>query len=124
MERLTFCGIDCNFCPRYIATKSGSEEKLKSVAGLWFKCGWRDKVVPANEMVCRGCLTMNWCRFGIRECAMERKMENCGKCRDYPCDKIHKAFENIDPYSKKAKKCVQQRNLNKCKMPFFSKKID
>lgn len=122
MIKLAFCGIDCNYCPRYIATKSGKEKELKRVAQLWFKCGWRDKVVPSNEMICRGCRTANWCRYGIRECAMARKVENCGKCQDYPCDKIQKTFDNVEPYSKKCKEICSEGDFKLLAKAFFQKK--
>jgi len=122
MIKLAFCGNDCDFCLRYIATKSGSESELKRVAKLWFNCGWRDKLVPSNEMICRGCSSANWCRYGIRECAIEKKVENCGKYRGYPCDKIQKAFDNIKIYSKKCRIVCSKEDFKLMEKASFHKK--
>lgn len=55
MPNMGVCGDMCDYCPRYIATQSGSVEKLKEVAVLWFKAGARSGVMPAEEMACLGC---------------------------------------------------------------------
>ena len=91
MLKLSYCGDDCNLCPRYIAAQSNSIEKLKEVAALWKKAGWRESIVPPEEMACNGCRTVKWCRYDdIRKCAKEKRIDNCGLCRDYPCKKIEK----------------------------------
>ena len=47
-ERITLCGDNCTKCPRY---KAHSAEELKAVAELWYKIGWRDKIV-SNKEIC------------------------------------------------------------------------
>ncbi len=39
MLNLGLCGDDCNYCPRYLATQSGDEERLKEVAVMWQMIG-------------------------------------------------------------------------------------
>ena len=51
-ERITLCGDNCIECPRYNAH---SEAELKRVAELWYRVGWRDKVVTNEEITCSGC---------------------------------------------------------------------
>lgn len=43
MNRIAFCGNNCDFCPRYIATKNESIEELRRCAEIWYKLGWREK---------------------------------------------------------------------------------
>lgn len=109
MLKLALCGNDCNTCLRYIATQSGDIEQLREVAAIWRRRGWRDHVVPPEEMVCYGCLSANWCRYSIRECALEKSVDNCGTCNDYPCDKVLEMFERAKSYAESMKeKCLKE----------------
>jgi hypothetical protein len=124
MLKLAFCGNDCNCCPRYIATRSNNEERLREVALLWAEIGWRDVVMPSIEMVCYGCNQANWCRYDIRECALKTQVDNCGECRDYPCEKILKVFEQTDIYSKKCEETLSRKDYECLCKAFFSKKAN
>ena len=122
MLQLAFCGDDCNFCPRYIATQSGSEEQLKEVAILWKKAGWQEAIVSPEEMVCYGCSSVSRCVYGIKECALEKDVENCGRCQDYPCEKVIKVFERTEVYARKCQEICSQEEYERLQRAFFSKK--
>ena len=122
MLKLAFCGDDCNFCPRYIATQSGSEERLREAALLWKQAGWRDAISPPAEMVCYGCEQAERCTYNIRECALKRQVNNCGECKDYPCEKVLKAFERTDTYAKKCKEILSPKDYECLQKAFFSKR--
>ena len=93
MDNIGYCGDDCELCPRYIATKSNDVEKLKKAAVLWEKVGLNDKIVTPEQMICNGCASLEHCHYNdIRECAKDKEISNCGKCNDYPCDKINGVF--------------------------------
>jgi hypothetical protein len=87
------CGNDCESCPRYLATQSGDEQSLREVAVLWKSVGWRANVVRAEEIACQGCNSIDWCRYGLRECAREHGVQSCGYCREYPCPKVEEMLE-------------------------------
>jgi len=91
---LAYCGNDCTKCPRYVATQSGDVEQLKDVAALWYRVGYRDRIVSPEEISCEGCGSATWCRWGIKECAEGRGVANCGACDDYPCARVQKAFDS------------------------------
>ena len=123
MLKLAFCGDDCNVCPRYIATQSGKTERLKEVATMWQRAGWRDAIVPHEEMICHGCALVKWCRYDdIRKCARENGIDNCGKCNNYPCKKIQKVFEQSDSYAKACKENCSKEDYECFHKAFFSKK--
>ncbi|MFX1293435.1 MAG: DUF3795 domain-containing protein [Promethearchaeota archaeon] len=121
--KLAYCGDNCNFCLRYTATMSKSSEKLKKVAILWKKIGWRDKIDAPDKLICYGCATFNEsCEFDVRECCIERKIENCGKCNNYPCNKIEKAYEITQNNVEKFRDILSKEEYEIFTKAFFLKK--
>ena len=106
--KLASCGDVCNLCPRYVATLSGNKEELKKVAILLKKVGWRDEIKPPEEMICHGCQDIEQCEYDVKECCMEKKIENCGRCTIYPCSKIENAFEITEVNAEKFKKILSK----------------
>ena len=90
------CGNDCQSCPRYTATQSNEPSRLRDVAVLWKSVGWRAQVVKPEEIACGGCHSVEWCRHGIRECALEHGVKSCGQCRGYPCEKVKEMPERTE----------------------------
>ena len=123
MLKLAFCGDDCNACPRYIATQSGDAERLKEAAAMWKRAGWRDEIVPPEEMVCHGCASVKSCRYDdIRKCAQEKRIDNCGRCNDYPCKQIEKVFQQTESYAKLCKENCSKKDYECFQKAFFSKR--
>lgn len=122
MLEIGCCGDDCNYCPRYLAAESGDEARLREVAAIWQIVGWSDTLETPGKMACHGCATLEECMLGIRHCAIEKGVENCGKCREYPCERMLKIFENIE---KKADFCrgkLSAEDYALFQRAFFSKK--
>lgn len=123
MAYIGYCGDDCEQCPRYIATKSNDVEKLKEAAILWEKVGLNDQVVPPEEMVCNGCASLEHCHYNdIRECISGKNISNCGKCKDYPCDKINEVFNRTSLYARQCKEKCNLKDFQCLNNAFFSKK--
>lgn len=120
-NKIAPCGDDCRACPRYIATMNGDEAKLEEVAILWFELGFRDCIVPAEEIRCEGCNPTVQCRHGINRCAAEKKVDNCGLCDDYPCDLVLKMLEATELYEES---CLEEHAacFPMLKEAFFEKK--
>lgn len=116
---LSFCGDDCDKYPRYIATENNDIEELNKIAELWYRVGWRDSIVPANEMTCVGCLSVKTCNLNIRECAISKQIENCGKCNEYPCTMVLKAFEKTDNYSRVCREKCSKQEFEQLAKAFF-----
>lgn len=120
--KISACGNDCKSCPRYIATQSGDPEELEMVAELWYRCGWREKVVSVKDIVCKGCHKTSTCRYNIIECVAEKKVANCGLCLEYPCDKINQAFETTDKFERTIDEVCTRLEVNNLKKAFFHKR--
>jgi hypothetical protein len=124
MLKIGVCGDNCNVCPRYLATQSGDVEHLKKLQ-LWHKVGYRDKIVPPEEIICHGC-SSTWCDGAylrdLRECISEKGVENCGRCENYPCEKVLKVFEQTESFAKACKEKCSKEEYECLQKAFFSKK--
>lgn len=67
-EKITLCGDNCIACPRYNAH---SKEELEQVAKLWYRVGWRNRIVSADEIACGGCSSHKQCTYGLVACIKE-----------------------------------------------------
>lgn len=79
---LSACGDDCAVCPRYIAR---TEEELRETAELWYRLGWRDRVVANDEISCTGCGCRPGCAFGILPCRRAKGVASCRDCGEPRC---------------------------------------
>lgn len=85
MEKITLCGDDCLQCPRYLAK---TNDELEKVAELWFRIGWRDKIISIDEIKCSGCGSHKQCTYHLVECTKDNHVEKCNQCPQFPCYKI------------------------------------
>ncbi|BBF42063.1 acetyltransferase, GNAT family [Lachnospiraceae bacterium KM106-2] len=88
---ISYCGLNCNKCPVYIATSQKDDSMKEEVAKTF---STEEMPLEAKDIYCLGCHTefaddnkiCGPCK--IRACATGRKVEVCGKCNYYPCNKI------------------------------------
>jgi hypothetical protein len=120
--KIAYCGDCCDHCPRYTATLNGSMDKLKEAAILMKKVGWRHDIGTPEKMICNGCQDIESCEYGVKECCLEKNIENCGVCSDYPCSKIQNAFEITRINAEKFKKILSNKEYETFHKAFFLKK--
>lgn len=95
-EIIAFCGLACHECPAFIATQENDDSKRAEVARYWSELFGSE--IKAGDINCDGCHTTNGRIFGhcqvceIRKCGQENKLENCGQCNDYFCEKLTEVF--------------------------------
>ena len=90
---ISACGDDCAVCPRFLAR---TEAELRETAELWYRFGWRDRVVSNEEIRCEGCGSRSGCSFGILPCRKEQGVADCAGCVEYPCGRIRALTANTD----------------------------
>ena len=100
MEKMiAFCGLDCNECPTFLATRENDDQKRKEVAELWSK--QYKAQFKSEDINCDGCLSGNGRLFShckvceIRACGREKKLVNCAPCGEYPCQKLTAFFQMV-----------------------------
>ena len=81
---IAYCGLDCEKCNAYIATKNDDQALRERTAKAWAKMN-NAPILP-EHINCEGCrangIKMIYCdkMCGIRKCAMEKGMTTCGDC--------------------------------------------
>jgi hypothetical protein len=120
--KISACGNDCSVCPRYLATQSGNPEELEMVAELWFRLGWRDKLVSVKDIACKGCKPTSACKYHIAECVFEKGISNCSLCEKFPCEKINQAIDNSAKFELIVQEFCTISELSNLQKAFFHKK--
>jgi len=101
---VSFCGLLCNECGAFVATKNNDDEKRKEVSQLWSK-QYNTNLKP-EDINCTGCLSDRQPIFGhcnvceIRKCGKAKGIANCAHCDEYACEKLEQFFQ-IVPDAKK-----------------------
>lgn len=94
-ETMAYCGLICEECPAFIATRNEDMEALAKLAVEW---GDEGDAFTAEDMMCDGCTArgriFTWCReCELRNCAPKRGVATCAHCPDYEgCDKLQRLF--------------------------------
>ncbi|HBW33962.1 MAG TPA: hypothetical protein DEF89_00705 [Desulfosporosinus sp.] len=77
------CGLFCPSCTLFIATKE-DPERLKRLAVTLNQ--------TIEETLCEGCRSENrtaYCKkCKMVECTLQKGLEFCGECQEYPCEEI------------------------------------
>jgi len=103
-EMVSVCGLLCNECPAFVATKNNDDAKRAEVAELWRKAYKVD--LKPEDINCSGCLSdaeplFMHCRVcQVRKCGKAKAVENCAHCDRYACEELKKIFQ-MAPETKK-----------------------
>lgn len=95
MSYLSYCGMLCEECPIYIATKNNDMQAKEKLAK---ECSNKEIVFTAEDMTCEGCFwekndSTKMCgNCEIRNCARVKAVDNCGLCISYPCDIVERCI--------------------------------
>ena len=98
-QTVSYCGLTCQTCPIYIATRMENDEEQAHKRGDIAKMcvqyyGKEYKAEDIND--CNGCRSTTLF-FGchecqVRSCAIEKKVETCAHCKEYVCSKLEGFF--------------------------------
>ena len=119
MEKITLCGDNCLECPRYLAK---TNRELEKVAELWFRIGWREKIVSIDEIKCSGCSSHKQCTYHLVECTKKNNVEKCNQCSQFPFNKIDDMLRRSNEYERKCREVCTAEEYQMLKSSFFNKK--
>ena len=104
---MAYCGLYCHTCPIYLTTREPDRsKKSKMIYEIIQMCKDRYGIEYLNnEIICDGCTSDNGRLFigckdcKIRQCAIEKNIENCAYCNEYVCNLLMEVFDT-DPNTK------------------------
>lgn len=107
-EIISYCGLTCQNCPIFLATRETNRAKKENIIyNIINMCkehyGIKYRYEDIND--CDGCKSKNDRLFfgckncKIRKCAIERNIDNCAYCDEYPCEQLSEIFKT-DPGAK------------------------
>jgi len=94
---IAYCGLDCEKCDAYIATKRNDQALREQTAKKWSALN-HTTILP-EYINCQGCRTdgvktffcQNLC--GVRQCALKKGVASCGACAEVEsCAVVGKIF--------------------------------
>ncbi|MDT8717537.1 DUF3795 domain-containing protein [Clostridium sp. 19966] len=100
MSYISYCGMLCQECPIYVATKNNDVQAKEKLA---IQCSTKDIVFTTEDMTCQGCFwekndSTKMCgACEIRNCAKDKSVDNCGLCKEYPCDIVERRIAKGSP---------------------------
>ncbi len=96
---ISICGLDCSECPARVAHLNNDDTLRKKTAADW--SGMYGADIKPEQVNCTGCtapgIKFPHCENGctMRKCAMEKKIDHCGQCSDYPCEQLAGFFAHV-----------------------------
>lgn len=98
-DLIAYCGLNCEKCDAYIATQNNDNALREKTAKLWSELN--NVLILPEHINCDGCRVNGrktvFCDklCPIRQCAMQKGVETCGKCPEMEqCPKIAMVHAN------------------------------
>ncbi len=85
-KMIAYCGLDCEKCDAYLATKNDDQALREKTAKKWSELN--NAVILPEHIHCEGCrmdgIKTFYCDSlcPIRKCAVSKGYETCGGCTD------------------------------------------
>ena len=104
---LSYCGLNCEECEAFAATKNNDRTLKEKVAEKWSKL-YGVKLKP-EDIVCKGCKSTGekgkYCESmcEVRKCCQEKNLKTCAECESFACQNLQEIFH----YSLDAKKTLE-----------------
>ena len=83
-ELIAYCGLDCEKCDAYIATKNNDDQLREKTAQFWSELN--NTTILPEQINCDGCradgVKAAFCDMfcNIRKCAVDSEVTTCGEC--------------------------------------------
>ncbi|MCL4103227.1 hypothetical protein MMG03_002842 [Fibrobacter succinogenes] len=114
-KMIAICGLNCETCDAYIATKNNDDELRAQTAKKWAEMNNAPEITP-ETINCAGCrgngVKFYFCSHlcPIRKCCTEKGLEHCGQCAEMDrCETVQMIHgNNADA---KSNLCGLKKNL-------------
>ena len=120
------CGFRCDECMAYTANNHSSNDQTK-VASAWSK--YFGLQISPGKLRCNGCWgercadhDLPEASCPIRACVMERGMNTCADCIDYPCEKMETRMKGVEEVMARFKGKIAHSEYEEYIAPYDSRK--
>ena len=102
---IAYCGLECEKCEAFIATKNNDGQHRVKVAEEWTKL--YGAPIKPEHINCTGCRSQSakfyYCdqMCEIRKCALRKGLESCATCEAFACSYLQEVF-NFAPQAREA----------------------
>ena len=100
---MSMCGLVCSECPAYVAKVRNDDNLRREAAATWSEM-YSAEIKP-EQMNCDGCVARGGVHFShcheceVRACGLDKFVDNCAGCDEYPCGKLS-ALHEMAPAAK------------------------
>jgi hypothetical protein len=107
-----YCGLDCDQCGAFIATRNNDDALRAKVAKEWATL--YNAPIKPEHINCTGCQSTGvktyYCdqMCEIRKCAMKKSVTTCAQCSDFSCSLVDEVFR-IAPQAKKTLEALRKK---------------
>ena len=108
-QTIAYCGLDCEKCDAYVATKNDDQALREKTAKIWSE--WNKVTILPEHIRCEGCRTDGvkfvYCDAlcPVRQCAIRKNVGTCGDCVELDsCPTVGKVFESAPDARERIKK--------------------
>lgn len=113
-EKLSPCGVVCATCDAFIATQNNDPALFAKLAEQ-FKQNFGEDIAP-EKIRCDGCMNdgahIGFCfECAIRKCVIERGIETCADCAEFPCAKGQFIWTEVSVSKARLIKLREEREL-------------
>ena len=112
-KTIAFCGLSCEKCPTYLATKTNDDEARKKTAEMYaVKYGFD---LEPKDINCDGChsdtgILISYCQTcEVRKCGRDKGVDDCTYCNEQPCGKLI-SLHRFSPAAKAAFEAALKMN--------------
>ncbi len=105
------CGLICGDCLAFEATQKDDDGLREKVVKAW---STENERLRLEDVDCDGCTAggrlHSFCRVcSVRRCCLERDLENCAICSEFPCEKLEELWKTFRTVSgEKAKTNLEE----------------
>lgn len=120
-KKIAYCGLLCDSCPIHLATFEKDKLKQQMMRELIAEqCSryYGMDLHAADVTDCDGCTANTGRLFSgcsnceIRKCVLQKSIESCAICDEYPCEILNKHFI-LDPEAKFRLDAMRRANLKR-----------
>jgi hypothetical protein len=125
-EMIARCGFSCHLCLAFRENNKNHADQVR-VANGWLEYFGLD--IPPEKIRCDGCLPDDSGEFdfpdqncAIRLCVVEKGLENCAYCEDYPCEKLEARMSSVEKVAKRFQGTIKQEGYDNFIAPYDARK--